>query len=85
MEKKKQTIKKLKTAPGVKFADDSDSSLPEAFEGASGKIRISMFIDTDLLKTIKKTSLDKGMRYQTLIHNVLYEHFQHPVEFALKE
>lgn len=53
----------------IKFGDvDIDDS---EFEPRNVKIRITTFIDQDILIELKKISKTKGQKYQTLLNQIL--------------
>lgn len=60
------TGKNKKIKYGTKDILSSDE-----FNPRNVKIRITTFIDLDLLETLKKISKAKGLKYQTLLNSLL--------------
>lgn len=67
------------TAEGVNMAPNN-SSLPEEELTQSAKMRVTMFYDEELLKAIRLEAAKRGMKYQTLIHQALYDLYLNPQE-----
>lgn len=52
---------------------------------STGKTRITIYLDDDILENFRAQAEAKGIGYQTLINQVLKQHIQHPAERSLTE
>jgi uncharacterized protein (DUF4415 family) len=52
---------------------------------STGKTRITIYLDDDILANFREQAETKGIGYQTLINEVLKQHIQSPQERSLTE
>lgn len=52
---------------------------------STGKTRITIYLDDDILESFRAQAEAEGIGYQTLINQVLKQHIYHPAERSLTE
>lgn len=74
---KSKKKKEFEVAEGVTTASD-ETSISDEELALPAKMRVTMFYDEELLKAIRVEAAKRGMKYQTLIHQTLYDLYVNP-------
>ena len=80
----KNKKKEFELAEGVEVTP-KESSLADEELNQPAKMRVTMFYDEELLKAIRVEAAKRGMKYQTLIHQTLYDLYLNPSERPAKQ